>query len=350
MVIVRTLSKKDPEIATECSFEVEPDEGVKHDDPLELKSLTLNSDYYSLTWTALKRTQFIGVTFYKKDVFLSAPDYFWLYINFLTFFISIFVSIVLLIKEALLDDVYAEADIEMFVLRYIIVAFCQQLILPEFSQAYYKLIYGLQNKKLFTHPGFANFIALCQMFVSSTVLIGIILYVCMADEYIDPLTNSSGLCVLNELDNWIGDAIMSHKLCGFEINQKKRDEAELPDNQHNPDEGHHVHGHDHEEKAEKPKIEHKKSNSNDSHAHEHNDESNFHLKFVNQRLSLVNKLATISEDDLVIEIDDRIELNAHYLIVSLEKIVKILPWNIIIPLLTVPIGLYMPSITAYFRS
>jgi hypothetical protein len=307
-------------------FEVNILEGVEERDPLELKRLSLPADYYSLTWTALKKSQFLGAKFHGIDIYLLPSDFFWIYINFLFFFIFIFLSIILLIKEALMDDVYVDAGVEMYILRVIIVAFCQRLILPEFTQGYYKLIYSLQKKKEFTHPGFANFVALCQMFVSVSALTAIIFFVCMADEYIDPITNCSGLCVLNELDDWIGDAIMSHKLDGLEaVDRKTREEnyAKIKvEFEHNPAE--------HEHEVAKS-------------------DGEFDLDMINERLPLVNKLALVEDDDLIIDIDDRIELNTYVVIVYIEKIVSLLPWDKIIPLLTIPIGMYMPTITSYIR-
>lgn len=320
----RSSNKKEDNIWSR--FEVDAFEGVEERDPLELKRLSLPADYYSLTWTALKKSQFLGATFHGIDIYLLPSDFFWIYINFLSFFIFIFISIILLIKEALMDDIYVNAGIEMYILRIIIVGFCQRLILPEFSHGYYKLIYTLQKSKEFTHPGFANFVALCQMFVSVSALTAVIFFVCMADEYIEPITNCSGLCVLNELDDWIGDAIMSHKPDGLVAVERKIREEEFSkiqeEGEHNPAE------HDHDQ----PKT-----------------DGEFNLDNINERLPLVSKMALVDEIDLVIDIDDRIELNTHWTIVYIEKTVSLLPWDKIIPLLTIPLGLYMPTITTYLR-
>lgn len=54
------------------------------------------------------------------------------------------------------------------------------------------------------------------MIIASVNLIAIIFFVCMADEFIDPVTNFAGLCVLSELDDWIGDLINKCKPSGAE--------------------------------------------------------------------------------------------------------------------------------------
>lgn len=306
--------------------EIEIFNGDEIKDPLELQKLSLPSDYYSLTWCALKKSQFVGASIYGVDVFLIPSDYFWIYINFISFALLLLLTVILLVKEALMDDVYVEAGWKMTILRVILVAFAQRKLLPEFTCGYVKLLYSLRNRKEFTHPEFANFVALCQMFTASITLLAIVLFVCMADTYIDPVTNFSALCVLSELDDWIGEMIMSHKLKGCEtLTKEERDKIfyeKLTDHEHNPDEVHH---HD-----------------------EENDE--YDITEINSRITLINKMALITDDDLEVEIDEAVFVNTHWAILELEKIIKIIPWSYVIPLATIPISYALPYLSYVLRT
>ena len=329
---------------TERDFE----EGFKNN-PLEYHKLCLNTDYYSITWTALRKMQFIGISFNFEDIYLLPSDYFWIYINFISFFTLLLLTIFLLVKEALINDKYKNSGWLMYILRITLVVLAQRKLLPEFNQGYCKLLYTLQKKREFTHPGFAIFVSICQMFVVSANLISIIFFICMADEYIQPITNFSGLCVLSELDDWIGDLIMSYQLNGFDlpetqdkINQYIKYEKTFEKNPH--EHQNELHEVNHLEEGLDDEEHHKKEERNKKEI-----KKTYNMYMINERMSLTAKLATIRESDLEIEIDDKIQLNAHWTIVYIEKLIKNIPWNIVIPLLTIPISYSLPSISHWLR-
>lgn len=286
--------------------------------------LSLPADYYAITWASLRKTQFIGATLHGVEVFLIPANYFWIYINFLAFIILLLITILLLVKEALIDDIYYKPNWILVILRFIIMALAQRKLFPEFTYGYYKMLYSLKRKREFTHPEFAVFVGFCQMFVSLTSLIAILFFVCMADEFIEPVTNFGALCVLSELDNWLGDVILSNRLKGFEtIELAKREELHMQKGSydHNPD--------------------------NEITIDKDNDE--YDLTDLNSRIPLVNKLALIKEEDLEIQIDENTVLSTHWFVLLCESLNKIIPWGYFIPIATIPISYYLPDITRALR-
>lgn len=298
-------------------------EATNSEQYLDYHKLSLPPDYYAITWASLRKTQFIGATMHGVDVFLTASNLFWVYINFITFTILLLITILILVKEALIDDIFTKADWIMVCLRVILIAFAQRKLLPEFSYGYYKMLYSLKNKREFNHPEFAVFVGFCQMLVTICTLIAVLFFVCMADEYIDPVTNFGGVCVLSELDDWIGDVIMSNRLKGCEtLEMAEREEIyQGKDDEKNP--------------AKEITID--------------KENEKYDLTDLNSRIPLVNKLALITEDDLEIVIDDSLVLDAHWFIVLCEKVIKVIPWEYLIPLATIPISYYLPKVTKVVR-
>jgi len=298
-------------------------EATKSEQYLEYHKLSLPPDYYAITWASLRKTQFLGATMHGVDVYLTASDHFWIYINFITFTFLLMVSILILVKEALIDDVFTKADWIMVCLRVILVSLAQRKLLPEFSYGYYKMLYGLKNRREFTHPEFAIFIGFCQMLVTISTLIAVLFFVCMADEYIDPVTNFGGVCVLSELDDWVGDVIMSNKLKGCEtLETEEREQLyQGVDDEKNP--------------IKEVTID--------------KENEKYDLTDLNSRIPLINKLALITEDDLEIKIEESLVLDAHWFIVLSEKVIKVIPWKYLIPLATIPISYYLPKFTKFLR-
>jgi len=295
-------------------------------DPFDFHKLSLSHDYYSITWISLKKSQFIGAKIHGVEVFLLPSDFFWIYINFITFAICLLLTMILLLKESLVDDIYFEATWIMLILRIVIVAFAQNKLLPEFASGYSKLLYSLKHYKEFTHPGFAHFVGLCQMIIASFTLFSILLFVCMAETYITPVTNFGGICVLSELDDWIGELIVSKRLKGSETLKK----------------------------GERDSIYKSKKGDSNPYEYEANDEyisnDEYLVKDLNLRVSLTNKLALITDEDLEIEVDECLNLNAHWSIVQLEKMIKLIPWSIVLPIITIPASMYMPILSNFIRS
>lgn len=309
--------KKDPSQPQTMEFTLT--EGPK--DPTTFKKISIGGDYYSLTWACLKVKLFENKTLRGEKIYLLPQDYFNLYFEFVFFIIMLALTIILVVRNVVLDDVYKEGSLSIILCRIILMIFAMKSLGPEFNTGYAKYLCALKRRKMFTYPGFAQFVGLCQIINASIALFGILFFVCTADEFGELLTNFSGLCILTELDDWIGDMIITNKLQDddYPEDDKDDDEETLAD------------------KAERRmRTEERRKN-------------NFDLKDLNERLSVVQKMAMIEDEDLNIYVNETLTENAHWTVVWVDSINKIIPWQFIVPILTLPISYLMPYITERIR-
>lgn len=264
-------------------------------DPLKFKKITLGEDYYSLTWACLKTNLFSKKEYLKGKIFLLPSDYFSLYFDFIIFMLMLSLTIILVVRNVVIDDVYVEGTVAIIVCRIILMVFAMKKLTPEFRTGYAKYIYSFIKRKEFTYPGFAQFVGICQVVCAGIALIGVLFFVCTADQFGELLTNFSGLCILSELDDWLGSCIVLNK-----IDFEKQDLSEIE------------------------------------------------LEDVNDRLSVIQKMALIDDEDLEILIDDDVTENCHWIILYFDKINKIIPWDYIIPLFAVFMSVLMPYIKQSF--
>lgn len=297
--------------------EVELQDGKKKD-PTYFKTINLGTDFYSLTWHSLKKGVFDGKTIRGVKISLLPQDYFWIYINFIGFIGMLVLSVVLILQEALIDDVYVEGSWALDILRILLVIFTQFHLGAEIELAYAKFLYPIINSHEFYHPSMAIFIGFAHCLACVIIMIGLIVFICMADEFADPVINFAGICVLSELDDWLGEMITTT----FKLESDK-----LPDPDSIEDE---------EKKEETEKDNNKKR-------------SKFQLKDLNERIHLFNKMALIADDDNQIQMDEILYSKAPFYIVWFEKLFAFIPWRIILPLSTIPISHFLPQATTYLR-
>lgn len=300
--------------------EVEFEEGKKKD-PIYFRSVSLGTDFYSLTWHSLKKSAFVGKKVRGVDICLLPQDYFWLYINFILFIGLLLISVFLILQEALIDDVYVEGDWMMDVLRILLVIFTQIHLGAEIELAYAKFLYPITNHHEFYHPSMAIFIGFSHCLVCVVIMIGLIVFVCMADEFADPVINFAGICVLSELDDWLGDTIVNV----FKLDSDDDIVKELE-----------------EEKDEEKKTDLEKKLKKSR--------RKYTLKHLNERMNLFNKMALLADDDSLVKFDEGIYERAPFYIVWFEKLVSVIPWWLILPLSTIPISHYLPYFTKELRA
>jgi hypothetical protein len=289
------------------------------------KKISLGIDYYSLTWIAIEKKTFNNMYIRGQKIDLLPQDYFSLYFYFLVFISALGITIILLIKEALLDDVYVEGSYQIILLRMLLVIFTQMNTGEEIELAYAKFLYPLINRGKFHHPAFASFIGFCHLLMCVTSIIGLIFFICMADEFADPVINFAGITVLIELDNWVGDAIKSMDIQQDDLDILVRDDDEDKTEENNEDNRSMI------AKAIKSR-------------------GKFKLKYLNENLSFKHKLALIQENQLEITIDETINHHAPWYIVILEKLFTLIPWWIVLPLSTYPLSIMLPTITDHLRN
>lgn len=331
-VDVGNVLDSESEYGGEESFEV--DAKGQNLDPTECKEISLGTDFYSLTWYSIKKGTFNGKYIRGVKIYLLPQDYFWLYINFFTYVIALLLSVVLLIQEALIDDIYIEGDWQMDLLRIFLVVMTQINLSAELELAYAKFLYPIVNPDQFYHPTFAVLIGFSHIMICCVTMLGLIMFICMADEFADPIINFSGICVLVELDDWIGDAIMSTKIERDRLDRKYEEEEKDIEN----DNWLASKTFDISEETKKRFDKILKARTK------------YNTKNINENLSIISKMSLITEGDLVINIDEKLYTNAPFYIVLVEKLVSIVPWKIVLPLSTIPISYALPYFTVKIRT
>lgn len=292
--------------------ELEPEQGGNKD-PLALKKISLGTDFYSLTWHSLKKGAFDKKTIRGVQISLLPQDYFWIYVNFISFVLGLLLTVFLIVQEALIDDEYFDGDWSLTFLRMLLVFFTQLNLGPEIELGYAKFLYPIINPDQFWHPAMAIFIGFSHVFICINVMFGLIIFICMADEFADPVINFAGICVLSQLDDWMGDYIcLTHKLDNDDFEEADDEET-------------------------KKQILRKRS-------------SVYDLKRLNEKMSLYNKMAMLADDTNEIFIDEGLYTNSPFYIIWFEKLVGYVPWKIVLPLSTIPISYILPVVTMKLRS
>ena len=259
--------------------------GLDLRDPINARKICLNNDYYSLTWVCLKKNIFKNKNIRGEQIVLIPRDYFSLYFQFLIFCACVLVSLTLVLRESILDDVYIVGTPTILICRVILVAYALISMSPEFSEGYAKYFYTSKHQHEFTFPGFAIFVGLMQIICAGVTMTTVAFYVCTADYFGELLTNFSGLCVLAELDDWIGEMI------GYNSIQKD-DEIKIN------------------------KID------NDEDGKDDIDYSDlFITENLNDRLSVMEKMSLIDKDvDLELYYNERITNTSHWIVKYIDNI------------------------------
>lgn len=293
----------------------------------ELK-VTLRTDYYTLTWAALRNDQFIGTSIKGKNIFLTPANFLSLYSYFIIFIFSMIVTIFLLLRNMILNDEYFIGGTPMILLRMILAGFAHKLLSAEFMEGYYKFKYTLNNQNEFAHVGFALMVGISQMVVITISIISIMLWICMADNYIMPISGFAAFSVLACFDDWIGDTILKEKIKGVKyLRKEEKDEIinkihELSYmNYNNIAMNIHI---DNKTASLQPQSENDKYDTDD----------------LNNRMNLFQKLASINTDELVLYISDEDFYDNWFLRVLFNYI----DWSIVASLLMIPTSLFMPII------
>ena len=176
--------------------------------------INLNNDYYTLTWFALKNKTNIDSKYIKnQEIFFTPKDLFVLYIKFVFFVASLLITFLLLIRASILDNKFYKGNFLIILLRVFLIYFAITLIGTELKNGYYKLIYTLKYKnKKFIYYEFAAFVCICQIITVIVSIFSIMLWVCTANSYIQPVSGFAALSVITNLDNWIGDVVLSKSI------------------------------------------------------------------------------------------------------------------------------------------
>lgn len=191
-------------------------------DPILVQSITLNEDFYALTWNACRKEAWENKEIAKVPISPTGFDNFQLFSGFFLFITVVCLTVGILLYESFASDAYKEASWPIVILRITLVNFAQQKLKPEIFQGISILRYAFQHPNEFIHPKFAVFVGLSQTCIAMITFSSIFLFCCMADEALELIMNFAGLAVISELDNWVGEKIMSEKLyLDYEADQFK---------------------------------------------------------------------------------------------------------------------------------
>lgn len=277
---------------TQVVSEIDLENGIPRN-PLKIKNIVLEEDFYALTWISLKWDIWDGKKIRGEDIFLGPADFFWIHMNFIIFVCFLVLTIWLILLELVGDLYYSFSSLSIIVLRITLVCFAQRSLAPEFYQGLFLIRYSTRNPDQFSHYQFAVFIGICQFTVSCICFFGIMLFVCTAEEALELVVEFASLSIVAKLDNWIGECIMMAKL-------KLEDEKD--------------------------------------------DEDKYDLDNINIRMSLHQKMALVDDHDLIL-LDDQNEIrNAHWSLQFIDWMINLCPWLYVLPFLTLLFNFIMPLI------
>lgn len=283
--LIRTMT-------THEKTEVDLEQGAPRN-PLKIKNIVLEEDFYALTWISLKWDIWEKKKMRGEDIFLGPADFFWIHMNFIIFVCFLVLTIWLILLELVGDLYYSFSSISIIALRITLVCFAQRSLAPEFYQGLFLMRYSTRFPDQFSHYQFAVFIGMCQFCVSCICFLGIMMFVCTAEEALELVVEFASLSIIAKLDNWIGETIM----------------------------------------ITKPKMEEEKG-----------DEDKYDLENINIRMSLHQKMALVEDHDLIL-MDDQNEIkNAHWTLRVIDWLINLCPWLYVLPFLTLLFNFVMPLI------
>lgn len=254
-------------------------------DPLVVHEISVNEDFYSLTWNACRKDSYNDQTFNGVKITLTDDNFVNLVFSFFCFISIVLLTISILVYESFASDIYKEATWPIVILRITLIYFAQQKLKPEIFQGIALTRNCFKNPDDYIYPNFATFVALCQAVIALVTFVSIFFFCCMGDEALDLIMNFAGLSVISELDDWVGGQIMADQL--YEVDN-------LDDNNIKID------------------------NEN-----------------LNERMSLFTKLCIISRNLGSITDDQNKEINNNRLYAFFSKLSDYTPWGLI-PFLTLP--------------
>lgn len=181
-------------------------------DPLLVQTVSLHEDIYALSWNACRSKSWEHLEVHGVKISLTNYDHFVLVAHFLFFICIVILTVGILLIESFISDSYKDSTWPIYVLRITLVAFAQKKLEPELFQGLTMYRYTCNHREEFFHPCFAKFIGFCQFAMAALTFIAIFLFVCMSNEALTLIMNFAGLAVISELDDWVGEQIMSESI------------------------------------------------------------------------------------------------------------------------------------------
>ena len=216
-------------------------------DPLRLREVCLNNDFYTLCWSSLRKDIWEDKeNIYMDDNIEDPTDedkYVWrkktlggvklsltdgnlrlIYIYMFFFIVVVLFVLFGIIHQVFTNEIQASCKWDIRLLRMLLVSLVQMKLQNEFREGLVKLKYSVNNPNKFISVGLAKSIAIFQMVCTMLSWLTLILFICSEVEPLDMIQDFTGICVFTELDDWIGGHICSTTP---EINEGEEDNYDL---------------------------------------------------------------------------------------------------------------------------
>lgn len=202
---------------------------VKDIDPLRLREVGLNNDFYTLCWSCLRKDIWkkklkYGVS--EEDEIDEEEKYEWKdkeiggeqlsltpqNLKDIKLYMFCFILIVLYVLIGILHQIFtgeiiASCNWDIRILRILLVSLVQMKLTSEFREGLVKFKYVCLNEDNFIEVWLAKMIPLFQMICTLLSWITLVLFICAEIEPLSMIQDFTGICVFTELDDWIGGHI-----------------------------------------------------------------------------------------------------------------------------------------------
>mmetsp|Transcript_18472 Transcript_18472/g.19093 ORF Transcript_18472/g.19093 Transcript_18472/m.19093 type:complete len:318 (-) Transcript_18472:108-1061(-) len=236
--------------------ETDPEEQVKQKsdpalDPLRLREVCLNNDFYTLCWSCLRtdiwnkklkfgwteedegededKYQWMEKTIGGEQLSLTSDN-----IRSIKVLMTLFIVIILYVLIGILHQVFtgeieASCTWDIRLLRILLVSLVQMKLFNEFREGLVKLKFVYNHEHLFIENGFAKFIPLFQITCTLLSWVTLVLFICSETDPLSMIQDFTGICVFTELDDWVGGHICATEPDVDEEEQKYYDFTNIND-------------------------------------------------------------------------------------------------------------------------
>ncbi|MFO0515425.1 MAG: hypothetical protein ACK5YA_01095 [bacterium] len=217
-------------MASTTDTEKEPMKRVsdkKSIDPLRMREVCLNNDFYTLCWSCLRKDIWKkklkdGYTedseeedkyeWQDKEIggqllSLTSDNLRDIKIYMFAFIFIVLYVLLGIMHQIFTGDIIASCTMDIRVLRILLISLVQMKLLNEFREGIVKLKYVYNNSDDFVELWLAKFIPLCQIVCTLLSWITLILFICAEIDPLSMIQDFTGICVFTELDDWIGGHI-----------------------------------------------------------------------------------------------------------------------------------------------
>lgn len=202
-------------------------------DPLRLRVMSLNNDFYTLCWSCLRKdiwSKKFKVGYSEEDLTddeeensdklewddkmigneklsLTVENLRDIKLYMFCFILIILYVLIGIIHQIFTGEIIASCTWDIRLLRILLVSLVQMKLFNEFREGIVKLKYVYLNEDSFIEVWLAKLIPLFQIICTLLSWITLILFICSEIDPLSMIQDFTGICVFTELDDWIGSHI-----------------------------------------------------------------------------------------------------------------------------------------------